>query len=195
MAMKLSVVDWRVHFAREIAGKKSSGEWNSYFPVDADNTSSPRPRRGRSIPRRLIFWLRVERGMRKRSAASGLVPSRALQHINNDTTLDLVHDLKQGRLWMSAEAREPGSPGSGGRNSESCRRTPRTFPCWRMLSGSRSASTRSCVERTTARSTTFFQFAHVARPVVIHHELSTPWRELPERLAVFMAIPLEEVGQ
>src|SRR5437762_3076425 len=50
---------------------------------------------------------------------------------------------------------EPGSPGSGGKNSESCRRTPRTISLLRMLSGRSSMSTRSSVESTTARSTTF----------------------------------------
>src|ERR1700722_4896705 len=45
-------------------------EKEGYLPMVAERDSSARPRRRTSIPRRLIFWLSVERGIIKRSAAS-----------------------------------------------------------------------------------------------------------------------------
>jgi len=34
----------------------------------------------------------------KRSAALGLVPSGALQHVDDDAAFDLIHDLKERRV-------------------------------------------------------------------------------------------------
>src|SRR5258708_2182510 len=61
--------------------------------------------------------LLVEGGERdeKTLGGFGLVPAGAFQHINNDATLDLVHDLKQGRLrivgrsartWLTRKRRQ-----------------------------------------------------------------------------------------
>ena len=114
-----------------------------YLPIPVESTSSVRPRRRTSIPRRLIFWFSVERGIRKRSAASvWFQPDRSsMSTMMRRSTSSMI--WKREGLGLSAAVRDPGSPGSGGKNSDNWKRTPRTISLLRMESGSRSTSTRS----------------------------------------------------
>jgi len=85
---------------------------------------------------------------------------------------------------LSAADREPGSlakPAAKLRELQA--HAAKRFPCCECFPGGRSASTRSCVERTDRALHNVFQLAHVAGPVVVHHELHGRLRELPERLA------------
>src|SRR5258706_13124879 len=51
----------------------------------------------------------IERGERDHEALGGfgLVPSSALEHVDDDAALDLVHDLEKGRLRMVGTGARP----------------------------------------------------------------------------------------
>src|SRR5258706_3547372 len=51
----------------------------------------------------------IERGERDHEALGGfgLVPTGALEHVDDDAALDLVHDLKKGRLRMVGTGARP----------------------------------------------------------------------------------------
>jgi len=108
--------------------------------------------------------------MRKRSAASGLVPPGTLQHVNDDAALDLVHDLEQGRLRLSAEAANRAHREAAAKIPELKPHAADDFLAANAL-GRRSGVNALLRERTTARLNHVFQFAQRCQASVIHHQL------------------------
>src|SRR6266849_4304053 len=139
----------------------------------------------------------IQRGKRNHEALGGfgLVPAGAFQHVNNDTPLDLVHDLKEGRLRVI-----------GGRA-----RTGFTRERREKLRELQAHAANYFLAANTFRQQVHvhallrgedngafdnvFQLAHIAGPVVVHQELESARRELPQRLGVLEAIALEEMRE
>src|SRR5205807_4446949 len=64
----------------------------------------------------LDFLVERRKGNDKTFRGFGLVPVRAFEHVHDDAALNLVHDLKQRRLW--AIRRRPGARLAGKRGKK-----------------------------------------------------------------------------
>ena len=97
--LKISVVDWRGYFARVDGGESfAQPRWLFSYRGGQHLITAASAAHIDSEP--LDFL--VERGKRneKTLGSFGLVPAGALQHINDDAALYLVHDLEQGWLCI-----------------------------------------------------------------------------------------------
>jgi len=139
----------------------------------------------------LIFWLRVE-WEGETLGGFGLDSRRCAPACHVIRRLDFIHDLKQGRLLIVLEEREPCSREAAAKMPRAAGAAANNFPC-AMLSVIKSASTRSCWKRTTARLNDVFELGHVAagQSYSIRRSIAR-LRELPERLAFSLAIPVQE---
>src|SRR6266849_7608877 len=139
----------------------------------------------------------IQRGKRDHEAFGGfgLVPAGAFEHVNNDATLDLVHDLKEGRLRMIG----------GGARTGFTRKRREKFRELQAHAANNFLGANTFRQQVHVHALlrgedngafdNVFQLAHVAGPVVVHQELESGGRELPQRLGVLEAIALEEMGE
>src|SRR5258708_6515114 len=143
----------------------------------------------------LDFLVEGRKRNEKTLGGFGLIPAGALQHIHDDAALDFVHDLEQGRLRM---VRGGTRTGFAGKRRQKFREL-QAHAANNFLAAN--AFRKQVRVNTLLRGQDdralddVFQLAHIAGPVVIHHELHRRLRELPERLGVFLAIPFHEMRQ
>src|SRR2546430_945489 len=139
----------------------------------------------------------IEGGKRNHKSLGGfgLVPAGALQHINNNPALDLVHDLEQGRLRM---VRRRTRTGLAGKRRQKFRELQahtandllaanafrEQVHIHALLSGEDHRALDDVLE-----------LPHVAGPIVIHQQLHGRRCELPEWLRIFLAIAVQEMRQ
>src|SRR5712664_556683 len=139
----------------------------------------------------------IERGERDHEALGGfsLVPSSALEHVDDDAALDLVHDLeKRGTRVVGAGART----GLAGQRRKKFRKlqTDATDDFFAANIFREQVDVDALLNRQDHRAlNNIFEFAHIAGPIVIHQKLQRGRGEVAQRLVVFLAIALEEVSE
>ena len=141
----------------------------------------------------LDFLVERGKGNKKTLGGFGLVPAGALQHINDDAALDFVHDLEQ--RWLRIIRGSPRTRFAGKRRQKFRELQPHAANDFLAANAFREqVRVNALLGGEDHRALDdVFQLAHVAGPVVIHHQLQGRWRELAHGLAVFLAIPLHEM--
>src|SRR5712692_5225587 len=139
----------------------------------------------------------VERGERDHEALGGfgLVPIGALEHIDNDAALDFVHDLEERRLAAVGSGARAGLAGQG-------RQEFRKLQAYAADDFLGADALREQVDgdallrgKNDGALDDIFEFADVARPIVVHQELEGRGSEMAQGLGIFLAVAVEEMHQ
>src|SRR5260221_7232039 len=139
----------------------------------------------------------IERGERDHEALGGfgLVPSSALEHVDDDAALDLVHDLEKGRLRMVGTGAGPRLTGQRWKKFRKLQTHTAADFLAANIFGEQIDVDALLRGQDNGALDNIFELADIAGPIVIHQKLQRGGRKGAQGFVVFLAVAGEEMRE